>query len=105
MYLIISHFLVSIQYFLTPSSVIRCKEDICHGIGNLLVYVKSLKGLASIRDAVWDLLSTDSISQHWNIVCEGLLERPLAVWDDFLKQLFLQRLRVRTNSLLVLDDG
>ncbi|KAI4822665.1 hypothetical protein KUCAC02_008197 [Chaenocephalus aceratus] len=71
-----------------------CKEDICRGVGSLLVYVKSLKGLAAIRDAVWDLLSSDSISQTWSGVCQRLLERPLPVWDDFLQKLFLQRLQV-----------
>ncbi|XP_041673339.1 conserved oligomeric Golgi complex subunit 1 isoform X2 [Cheilinus undulatus] len=75
-----------------------CKEVICCGVGSLLVYVKSLKGLAAIRDAVWDLLSTDSISQHWSTVCQRLLERPLAVWDDFLQQLFLQRLKAITKE-------
>ncbi|XP_028455468.1 conserved oligomeric Golgi complex subunit 1 isoform X1 [Perca flavescens] len=75
-----------------------CKEDICRGVGSLLVYVKSLKGLAAIRDAVWDLLSTDSISQHWSTVCQRLLERPLAAWDDFLQQLFLQRLQAITKE-------
>ncbi|KAG7220126.1 hypothetical protein INR49_001002 [Caranx melampygus] len=75
-----------------------CKEDICRGVGSLLVYVKSLKGLAAIRDAVWDLLSTDSISQHWSSVCQQLLECPLAVWDDFLQQLFLQRLQAITKE-------
>ncbi|XP_029365085.1 conserved oligomeric Golgi complex subunit 1 isoform X2 [Echeneis naucrates] len=75
-----------------------CKEDICHGVGSLLVYVKSLKGLAAIRDAVWDLLLTDSISHHWNNVCKQLLECPLAVWDDFLQQLFLQRLQAITKE-------
>ncbi|XP_042360549.1 conserved oligomeric Golgi complex subunit 1 isoform X2 [Plectropomus leopardus] len=75
-----------------------CKEDICRGVGSLLVYVKSLKGLAAIRDAVWDLLSTDSISQHWSSVCQRLLERSLAVWDDFLQQLFLQRLQAITKE-------
>ncbi|XP_076609353.1 conserved oligomeric Golgi complex subunit 1 isoform X2 [Chaetodon auriga] len=75
-----------------------CKEDICRGVGSLLVYVKSLKGLAAIRDAVWDLLSTDSISQHWSTVSQRLLEHPLAVWDDFLQQLFLQRLQAITKE-------
>ncbi|XP_076000511.1 conserved oligomeric Golgi complex subunit 1 [Genypterus blacodes] len=75
-----------------------CKEDICHGVGSLLVYVKSVKGLAAIRDAVWDLLSTESISQHWSTVCQRLLEHPLAVWDDFLQQLFLQRLQAITKA-------
>ncbi|XP_070704485.1 conserved oligomeric Golgi complex subunit 1 [Pempheris klunzingeri] len=75
-----------------------CKEDICRGVGSLLVYVKSLKGLAAIRDSVWDLLSTDSISQHWSTVCQRLLEYPLAVWDDFLQQLFLKRLQAITKD-------
>ncbi|KAM8844585.1 conserved oligomeric Golgi complex subunit 1 isoform 3-T3 [Spinachia spinachia] len=75
-----------------------CKEDICRGVSSLLVYVKSLKGLAAIRDSVWDLLSTESISQHWSTVCQWLLERPLAVWDDFLQQLFLQRLQAITKE-------
>ncbi|KAK9535857.1 hypothetical protein VZT92_008212 [Zoarces viviparus] len=75
-----------------------CKEDICRGVSSLLVYVKSLKGLAAIRDSVWDLLSTESISQHWSTVCQRLLERPLVVWDDFLQQLFLQRLQAITKE-------
>ncbi|XP_034394856.1 conserved oligomeric Golgi complex subunit 1 isoform X2 [Cyclopterus lumpus] len=75
-----------------------CKEDICRGVSSLLVYVKSLKGLAAIRDSVWDLLSTESISQHWSTVCQRLLERPLPVWDDFLQQLFLQRLQAITKE-------
>lgn len=86
------------------SSAFSCKEDICRGVGSLLVYVKSLKGLAAIRDAVWDLLSSDSISQHWSTVCHRLLEHRLAVWDDFLQQLFLKRLQVGAlqASLLII---
>ncbi|XP_035771265.1 conserved oligomeric Golgi complex subunit 1 [Neolamprologus brichardi] len=83
--------------------VSSCKDDICHGVGSLLVYVTSLKGLAAIRDAVWDLLSADSISQHWSAVCQRLLEHPLAVWEDILQQLFLQRLQLlldRSDSTL-----
>uniref|UniRef100_A0A672SPT0 Conserved oligomeric Golgi complex subunit 1 n=1 Tax=Sinocyclocheilus grahami TaxID=75366 RepID=A0A672SPT0_SINGR len=75
-----------------------CKEDIRSGVSSLLVYVKSLKGLAAIRDAVWELLSSESISQHWSTVCQSLLERPLALWDDLLQQLFLQRLQVITQE-------
>ncbi|XP_070298438.1 conserved oligomeric Golgi complex subunit 1 [Salvelinus sp. IW2-2015] len=62
-----------------------CKEDICNWCQQSAVYVNSLKGLASIRDAVWDLLSTDSISQHWSFICQRLLERP-TLWEDFLQQ-------------------
>uniref|UniRef100_A0A3B5LQ09 Conserved oligomeric Golgi complex subunit 1 n=1 Tax=Xiphophorus couchianus TaxID=32473 RepID=A0A3B5LQ09_9TELE len=75
-----------------------CKQDICQGVGTLLVYVKSLKALAAIRDAVWDLLITDSISQHWGNVCQQMLGRPLAVWEDFLQQLFLHRLQTITKE-------
>uniref|UniRef100_A0A672Q3L2 Conserved oligomeric Golgi complex subunit 1 n=1 Tax=Sinocyclocheilus grahami TaxID=75366 RepID=A0A672Q3L2_SINGR len=75
-----------------------CKEDIRSGVSSLLVYVKSLKGLAAIRDALWELLSSESISQHWSTVCQSLLERPLTLWDDLLQQLFLQRLQAITQE-------
>ncbi|XP_056609563.1 conserved oligomeric Golgi complex subunit 1 [Triplophysa dalaica] len=75
-----------------------CKEDIRSGVSSLLVYVKSLKALAAIRDAVWELLSSESISQHWSTVCQSLLERPLTLWDDLLQQLFLQRLQAITQE-------
>uniref|UniRef100_A0A8C5A1A6 Conserved oligomeric Golgi complex subunit 1 n=1 Tax=Gadus morhua TaxID=8049 RepID=A0A8C5A1A6_GADMO len=78
--------------------ITTCKEDICSGISSLLVYVTSLKALAAIRDAIWDLLSTDSISLHWGSVCQCLLERPLDVWEDFLQHLFLQRLQAITKD-------
>lgn len=66
--------------------------------------MKSLKGLAAIRDAVWELLSSESISQHWSTVCQSLLERPLALWDDLLQQLFLQRLQVFLTDLTSLTS-
>uniref|UniRef100_A0A8C6WFS3 Conserved oligomeric Golgi complex subunit 1 n=1 Tax=Neogobius melanostomus TaxID=47308 RepID=A0A8C6WFS3_9GOBI len=75
-----------------------CQEDVGVGVASLLVYVKSLKALASIRDAVRELLSSDSISQHWDGVCHSLLERPLLLWEHFLEQLFLQRLQAITKE-------
>ncbi|XP_072414803.1 conserved oligomeric Golgi complex subunit 1 isoform X2 [Chiloscyllium punctatum] len=75
-----------------------CKDDIKMGIGNLLIYVKSLKGLAGIRDAVWELLTSESISQNWETVCYRLLEKPFSFWDDFLQQLFLDRLQALTKE-------
>ncbi|XP_036446091.1 conserved oligomeric Golgi complex subunit 1 isoform X1 [Colossoma macropomum] len=75
-----------------------CKEDIRGGVSSLLVYVKSLKALAAIRDAVWELLSSESISLHWSAVCLRLLEKPLCLWDDLLQQLFLQRLQAITQE-------
>ncbi|XP_031421201.1 conserved oligomeric Golgi complex subunit 1 isoform X2 [Clupea harengus] len=75
-----------------------CKEDIRCGVSSLLVFVRSLKGLASIRDGVWDLLSSDSINQHWAMVCQRLLDKPISLWDDLLQQLFLQRLQAITQE-------
>ncbi|XP_062930613.1 conserved oligomeric Golgi complex subunit 1 isoform X1 [Mobula hypostoma] len=75
-----------------------CKDDIKMGIGNLLIYVKSLKGLAGIRDAVWELLTSESIYQNWETVCYRLLEKPFSFWEDFLQQLFLDRLQALTKE-------
>ncbi|KAE8576114.1 hypothetical protein XENTR_v10004059 [Xenopus tropicalis] len=75
-----------------------CNEDIKVGISALLVYVKSLKGLAGIRDAVWELLTSESMSQNWDKVCHRLLDRPFRFWEDILQQLFLERLQALTKE-------
>ncbi|XP_007482766.2 conserved oligomeric Golgi complex subunit 1 isoform X2 [Monodelphis domestica] len=75
-----------------------CHEDIKTGITNLLVYVKSLKGLAGIRDAVWELLTSESMSQSWEVVCRRLLDKPISFWEDLLQQLFLDRLQTLTRD-------
>ncbi|XP_053148247.1 conserved oligomeric Golgi complex subunit 1 isoform X2 [Hemicordylus capensis] len=75
-----------------------CNEDIRSGITNLLVYVKSLKGLAGIRDAVWDLLTSESMNQNWETVCHRLLDKPISLWEDLLQQLFLNRLQTLTKE-------
>ncbi|XP_067403389.1 conserved oligomeric Golgi complex subunit 1 isoform X2 [Emydura macquarii macquarii] len=75
-----------------------CNEDIKSGITNLLVYVKSLKGLAGIRDAVWELLTSESMSQNWDTVCRQLLDKPISFWEDLLRQLFLDRLQTLTKE-------
>ncbi|KAL1779029.1 conserved oligomeric Golgi complex subunit 1 isoform X2 [Sigmodon hispidus] len=75
-----------------------CKEDIKTGITNLLMYVKSMKGLAGIRDAIWDLLTNESTSQSWEVVCRRLLEKPILFWEDLMQQLFLDRLQTLTRE-------
>ncbi|XP_012968715.1 conserved oligomeric Golgi complex subunit 1 isoform X2 [Mesocricetus auratus] len=75
-----------------------CSEDIKNGITNLLMYVKSMRGLAGIRDAVWDLLTNESASHSWEVVCRRLLEKPLLFWEDLMQQLFLDRLQTLTRE-------
>lgn len=58
------------------------------------MFVKSMKGLAGIRDAVWELLSSESSSHSWEAVCRRLLGRPVSFWEELLQQLFLDRLQV-----------
>ncbi|EPQ04990.1 Conserved oligomeric Golgi complex subunit 1 [Myotis brandtii] len=75
-----------------------CKEDIKNGITSLLMFVKSMKGLAGIRDAVWELLTNESTSRSWDVVCRRLLEKPLLLWEDLMQQLFLDRLQTLTKE-------
>ncbi|XP_054429090.1 conserved oligomeric Golgi complex subunit 1 isoform X2 [Pteronotus mesoamericanus] len=75
-----------------------CNEDIKNGITNLLMFVKSMKGLAGIRDAVWELLTNESASHSWDVVCRRLLEKPLLFWEDLMQQLFLDRLQTLTKE-------
>ncbi|NXT83004.1 COG1 protein, partial [Zapornia atra] len=78
--------------------ITMCSDDIRAGVRNLLVYVKSMRGLAGIRDAVWELLTSESISQNWEAVCQHLLEKPASFWEDLLQQLFLDRLEALTKE-------
>uniref|UniRef100_K7GJU2 Conserved oligomeric Golgi complex subunit 1 n=1 Tax=Pelodiscus sinensis TaxID=13735 RepID=K7GJU2_PELSI len=75
-----------------------CSEDIKSGLITLLVYVKSLKGLAGIRDAVWELLTSESMRQNWDTVCRRLLDKSISFWEDLLRQLFLDRLQTLTKE-------
>ncbi|KAM9222271.1 conserved oligomeric Golgi complex subunit 1 [Leptosomus discolor] len=78
--------------------IAMCSDDIRAGVSNLLVYVKSMKGLAGIRDAVWELLTSEAVSQHWEAVCRRLLDKPASFWEDLLQQLFLDRLETLTKE-------
>ncbi|XP_075850821.1 conserved oligomeric Golgi complex subunit 1 isoform X2 [Microcebus murinus] len=75
-----------------------CNEDIKNGITNLLLYVKSMKGLAGIRDAMWELLTNESTNHSWDVICRRLLEKPLLFWEDMMQQLFLDRLQTLTKE-------
>ncbi|XP_075418275.1 conserved oligomeric Golgi complex subunit 1 [Tenrec ecaudatus] len=70
-----------------------CKEDMKSGLTHLLLYVKSVRSLAGIRDAVWALLTSEATDHSWNVVCRRLLDRPLLLWEDLMQQLFLERLQ------------
>ncbi|XP_040438017.1 conserved oligomeric Golgi complex subunit 1 isoform X2 [Falco naumanni] len=78
--------------------IAMCSDDVRAGVSNLLVYVKSMKGLAGIRDAVWELLTSESISQNWEAVCRRLLDEPASFWEDLLQKLFLDRLETLTKE-------
>uniref|UniRef100_H0W5X7 Conserved oligomeric Golgi complex subunit 1 n=1 Tax=Cavia porcellus TaxID=10141 RepID=H0W5X7_CAVPO len=78
--------------------ITMCTEDIKNGITNLLLYVKSMKGLAGIRDAIWQLLTSEPARQSWEVVCRRLLEKPLLFWEDMMQQLFLDRLQTLTKE-------
>ncbi|XP_070339634.1 conserved oligomeric Golgi complex subunit 1 isoform X2 [Equus asinus] len=75
-----------------------CNEDIKNGITNLLKYVKSMKALAGIRDAMWELLNMESTAHSWTVVCRRLLEKPLLFWEDLMQRLFLDRLQTLTKE-------
>ncbi|XP_026870474.2 conserved oligomeric Golgi complex subunit 1 isoform X1 [Electrophorus electricus] len=83
-----------------------CKEDMRAGVSALLLCVRSVKGLAAIRDGVWDLLGSEAVSLHWSTVCQRLLEQPLRLWEDLLQELFLQRLQaVVQEAMEVISTG
>lgn len=77
----------------------RCIRDVKHGVGKLLTFVNTVKRLADIRDAVWDLLSQDDSMADWDGMCLRVLNRKLSSWDDFLWGLFLDRVKVSSLKI------
>ncbi|XP_064607958.1 conserved oligomeric Golgi complex subunit 1-like [Liolophura sinensis] len=69
-----------------------CVNDVKSGVGKLLNFVNSVKRLADIRDAVWQIQGQESLSS-WDLVCQRVLRRPLSVWELFIRPLFLDRIK------------
>ncbi|CAH3019344.1 unnamed protein product [Porites evermanni] len=83
-----------------------CKKDVTTGVNSLLKYIGTLKGLASIRDAVWDLLKeaekavgSDDQDLDWSTLCNRVLGRDVSIWAEFLQPLFLNRAKVILKGL------
>ncbi|XP_054987516.1 conserved oligomeric Golgi complex subunit 1 [Sorex araneus] len=73
-----------------------CNEDIRSGVRGLLLYVRNMRGLAGIRDALWALLAAEA--PGWGLVCRRLLDRPLLFWEDLMRPLFLERAQSLTQE-------
>ncbi|XP_066273879.1 conserved oligomeric Golgi complex subunit 1-like isoform X1 [Branchiostoma lanceolatum] len=87
------HLQASCQQWITT-----CVETIHRGVGELLGYVSTIKGLVSIRDAVWDMLAQDGAGTEWNEVCQHILHREVQVWEEFLRPILLNRSQVIIES-------
>lgn len=109
----------------------RCEGSIQNGTLELLSYVRTFKGLATLRQALWDTLqgidaqvtastengaeenwkaaSTDDKADEgdWNEACQATLGRRLLLWDEILKTLFLDKVKSLSKTLFanLLNDG
>ncbi|KAK2188068.1 hypothetical protein NP493_145g03017 [Ridgeia piscesae] len=74
----------------------ECISDVNAGLTKLLTFISTVRGLALIRDQVWVTLKQDDRLQTWDLVCEQVLNRKVALWQEFFLQLFTDR----TKTLL-----
>lgn len=65
-------------------------DDIRPGFKELLEFVKSVKGLALIREAV---LESSSKVKNWDKICQHLLGYEFDIWDTCLRPSFLGRIK------------
>ncbi|XP_038072145.1 conserved oligomeric Golgi complex subunit 1-like [Patiria miniata] len=77
-----------------------CIQDVHSGVGKLLNHVTSMKALAAIRDAVWDMLAEDDSDISWSTVCQCVLDRHLSLWGEFIRPLFLTRVQAIIQDAL-----
>eukprot|EP00057_Strongylocentrotus_purpuratus_P034541 XP_795647.3 PREDICTED: conserved oligomeric Golgi complex subunit 1 [Strongylocentrotus purpuratus] len=77
-----------------------CISDVHDGISKLLNYVTSIRGLTSIRDAVWDLLQEDDDVPALRNITKRVLGRSLCLWGEFVRPLFLSRMQAILQDAL-----
>ncbi|XP_063970712.1 conserved oligomeric Golgi complex subunit 1-like [Lytechinus pictus] len=77
-----------------------CISDVHDGISKLLNYVTSIRGLTSIRDAVWDLLQEDDNVPALRNITKRVLGRSLCLWGEFVRPLFLTRMQAILQDAL-----
>lgn len=79
----------------------KCAEDVKKGMDSFLQYVGTLKGLASIRDAVWDLVNPsvdngtstyhNAVLRKWEAVTSSCLGNKLSLWHELFRDEFVAR--------------
>ncbi|XP_028398941.1 conserved oligomeric Golgi complex subunit 1-like [Dendronephthya gigantea] len=79
----------------------KCVEDVKKNLGDFLQYVGTLKGLASIRDAIWELMNPtledrassyhNSLLRQWDAVTDRCLGSSLSLWRELFKDEFVSR--------------
>ncbi|XP_065060256.1 conserved oligomeric Golgi complex subunit 1-like [Rhopilema esculentum] len=94
-----------------------CINDVHVGVARLLEYIKSVKGLASIRDTVYELLSDSRLfgakselsasleyksrdPDNWNHLCEAVLDRQFTLWDELFERAFFNRAKAVLEEML-----
>ncbi|KAL5005428.1 hypothetical protein ScPMuIL_018884 [Solemya velum] len=70
-----------------------CMTEVKAGIGTFLTFINTIKRLADIRDAVWELLGQVEHLSSWEVICGRILDRRLSPWEDFFRPLFLDRVK------------
>ncbi|CAH1796613.1 unnamed protein product [Owenia fusiformis] len=68
-------------------------QDVHAGVTKLLVYVTNIKALAGIRDALWEFMQKTEYLQEWAKICERVVKRKVAVWEEFVQPLCLSRVQ------------
>ncbi|KAF0305709.1 Conserved oligomeric Golgi complex subunit 1 [Amphibalanus amphitrite] len=66
-------------------------EQLRPRVAQLLEGVPSVKGLASVRDGVYSVLSEDPHRQHWGDICRTLTGAELSIWELFPREAILVR--------------
>ncbi|GAB1605125.1 conserved oligomeric Golgi complex subunit 1-like [Argonauta hians] len=72
-----------------------CLISVKAGVTKLLSFVNTVKRLADIRRAVWDLLLQETNFLRWQMVCEKVFlnNQVMSVWSVFLQFQFLDRIK------------
>ena len=91
---------VSVSWKYMCALTYSCVDELQVNVAQSLDFLDSVRGLANIRDAVWELLvhSVNPRPALWGCVCQYLLNKHLSIWDHFFRPLFLSRIKVQISD-------
>ncbi|XP_076341295.1 conserved oligomeric Golgi complex subunit 1-like isoform X2 [Tachypleus tridentatus] len=78
----------------------QVSRDVEKGLWELLECIRTMKGVANIRDGVFEVLCQNDYTVRWEQACHDVLGKSMSIWETFLRPVFIHRIKDLLSSQL-----